>query len=134
MSTKCFSKSPEVSSWSLYEPLLTVSVNLITYYLPNVLQNEVGLSDFLSRLIAACNGTEYFLASWIAVFTIEKIGRRKLMLFGAAGMSGCMVILAITASIANAPSGIASTVFLFGFNTFFASKFCNVLDRSLEYR
>ena len=95
-------------------------INLITYYIPTILQGQVGLSDFLSRLIAACNGTEYFAASWIAVFTIEKFGRRQLMLFGAAGMSGSMVILAITDSIGTANSGIASTIFLFIFNTFFA--------------
>lgn len=34
---------------------------------------------------------EYFLASWIAVFTIEKFGRRQLMMFGATGMSFSMV-------------------------------------------
>lgn len=34
---------------------------------------------------------EFFLVSWIAVFTIEKFGRRKLMMFGAAGMSFSMV-------------------------------------------
>ncbi|KAJ9656822.1 hypothetical protein H2198_004710 [Neophaeococcomyces mojaviensis] len=95
-------------------------INLITYYIPNVLQNEVGLSPFLAKLIAACNGTEYFMASWIAVFTIEKVGRRKLMLFGAAGMSICMIILAITDSIGSSQSGIAETVFLFLFNTCFA--------------
>ena len=60
-------------------------INLITYYIPNVLEDIVGLSPFNSKLIAACNGTQYFMASWIAVFTIEKVGRRKLMLFGAAG-------------------------------------------------
>lgn len=47
------------------------------YYVPIVLQEQVGLSAFLARLIAACNGTEYFMASWIAVFTIERFGRRK---------------------------------------------------------
>lgn len=35
------------------------------------------------------------MASWIAVFTIEKFGRRSLMLFGAAGMSFSMVMLAV---------------------------------------
>ena len=35
---------------------------------------------------------EYFLASWIAVFTIEKFGRRQLMLFGAAGQSFSMIM------------------------------------------
>lgn len=84
------------------------------------MQTQVGLTELQSKLIAACNGTEYFMASWIAVFTIEKIGRRKLMLFGAAGMSICMIVLAVTQSIGSTSSGIAETVFLFGFNTCFA--------------
>lgn len=52
-----------------------------------IFENSIGLSSFLSRLLAACNGTEYFLASFIAIFTIEKFGRRKLMIFGAAGQA-----------------------------------------------
>lgn len=103
-------------------------INLITYYIPTILQNQVKLGNTLSRLIAAVNGTEYFLASWIAVFTIERFGRRSLMIFGAAGMSVSMVVLAITDSIGEAnvnnnkgsQAGIGSTVFLFVFNTFFA--------------
>lgn len=62
-------------------------INIITYYAATVFQNSIGLSPFLSRLLAACNGTEYFLASFIAIFTIEKFGRRKLMLFGATGQA-----------------------------------------------
>ena len=95
-------------------------INLITYYIPTVLENQVGIQGTLSRIISGANGTEYFLASWIAVFTIEKVGRRSLMLFGAAGMSISMVILAITASIGGAKAGIATVVFLFVFNTVFA--------------
>lgn len=105
-------------------------INLITYYIPTILENQVGLSGTKSRLISACNGTEYFLASWVAVFTVEKFGRRTLMLFGAAGMSLSMVILAIVDSISSKPenlgtpvatkAGIAQAAFLFVFNTFFA--------------
>lgn len=103
-------------------------INLITYYIPTIIEDQIGLTGELSRLIAACNGTEYFAASWVAVFTIEKFGRRTLMLFGAVGMSLSMVILAITDSISAAnkgnstgvAAGIAQTVFLFVFNTFFA--------------
>ena len=69
-------------------------INLITYYAATIYQNEIGLTGFVSRILAACNGTEYFLASWIAVFIIEKVGRRKLMIFGAAGQSASMIILA----------------------------------------
>ncbi|KAJ5888998.1 hypothetical protein N7495_009039 [Penicillium taxi] len=102
-------------------------INLITYYIPTLLQNQIGLSATMSRLISACNGTEYFLASWVAVFTVERFGRRSLMIFGAVGMSLSMVILAITDKISSSndgpvgtQAGIAQTVFLFVFNTFFA--------------
>jgi sugar porter (SP) family MFS transporter len=103
-------------------------INLITYYIPTLLEGQVGLSPTLSRLISAINGTEYFAASWVAVFTVEKFGRRSLMIFGAVGMSLSMVVLAVTDNISAAHpktdlgtrAGIAQTVFLFVFNTFFA--------------
>ncbi|KAL8828921.1 MAG: hypothetical protein Q9191_002312 [Dirinaria sp. TL-2023a] len=95
-------------------------INLITYYAATIYQNEIGLSGFTSRILAAANGTEYFLASWIAVFTIEKFGRRQLMLFGAAGQSFSMIILAIMDSIGGKGPGIVAALFLFIFNSFFA--------------
>jgi MFS family permease len=61
------------------------------------------------------------MASWIAIFTIEKFGRRPLMIFGAAGMSVSMAVLAATtSSFGNSSMGLAATVFLFVFNSFFA--------------
>lgn len=95
-------------------------INLITYYIPTLLEDQVGLDKVVSRLISACNGTEYFLASLISIFVIEKFGRRQLMLFGAAGMSLSMVALAVTSSIDSTQSKIACCVFLFVFNSFFA--------------
>ncbi|KAJ6096926.1 hypothetical protein N7486_007672 [Penicillium sp. IBT 16267x] len=102
-------------------------INLITYYIPTILEDQIGLTGTVSRLIAACNGTEYFAASWVAVFTIEKFGRRTLMIFGAVGMSLSMAVLAIAEAIAVESTGhrktsasIAQVVFLFVFNTFFA--------------
>ena len=95
-------------------------INLITYYAATIYRNELHLTSFISRILAAGNGTEYFLASWIAVFTIEKIGRRPLMLFGAAGMSFSMAVLAGTNSKPGTATGIVAATFLFIFNTFFA--------------
>ncbi len=96
-------------------------INLITYYAAKI-YSELGLSSFLSRLLAALNGTEYFIASWPAVFLVERVGRRKLMLFGAAGQAGTMAILAGVNSQKDVNDGykIAGVVFLFVFNTFFA--------------
>jgi MFS family permease len=94
-------------------------INLITYYIPKLLEN-LKMGTVNSRLISACNGTEYFLASWVAVFTIEIFGRRTLMLFGAVGMSISMAILAITDSLGTMAGNTACTVFMFVFNTCFA--------------
>lgn len=72
------------------------------------------------------------MASWIPVWCIDKIGRRKLMLFGSLGMSASMAILCGTVYAATPPdvgpkpglgnsgAGICAAVFLFVFNTFFA--------------
>jgi sugar porter (SP) family MFS transporter len=96
-------------------------INLITYYAATIYQNSIHLSGLVSRILAACNGTEYFIASWLPVFICEKVGRRPLMLVGAAGMSLSMAVLAITTSFQNETGpGIAAAVFLFVFNTFFA--------------
>ena len=95
-------------------------INLITYYAATIYQQEIKLSPSISRILAAANGTEYFLASWIAVFTIEKFGRRQLMLFGAAGMSFSMIILAVMTKIGGTGPGIVAALFLFIFNSFFA--------------
>nr|POE56262.1 sugar transporter stl1 [Quercus suber] len=96
-------------------------INLITYYAATIYQGSIGLSPDLSRLLAALNGTEYFLASWVAVFTVEKFGRRPLMLFGAVGMSVSMCFLAgLTSKKNDTGLGIGAAVFLFVFNSFFA--------------
>ena len=95
-------------------------INLITYYAATIYES-IGMDGLTSRILAACNGTEYFLASLIPIFIIEKVGRRPLMLIGAAGMSISMIVLAITTSFeGDTKPGIAAAVFLFVFNTFFA--------------
>ncbi|KAI5777944.1 sugar transporter family protein [Geopyxis carbonaria] len=95
-------------------------INLITYYAATIYEQYLHLPPLTSRLLAAANGTEYFLASWIAVFVIERVGRRRLMLFGAAGMAASMAVLAATASVGGTGPGIVAAAFLFIFNTFFA--------------
>lgn len=94
-------------------------INLITYY-ATLLFQRLGMSDVKSRIIAACNATEYFLASLVAIFIIDRIGRRKLMLFGATGQCITMVLLAILGSINNGGARVVSAVLLFVFNSFFA--------------
>ncbi|KAK1849661.1 sugar transporter stl1 [Colletotrichum chrysophilum] len=94
-------------------------INLITYYAA-VIYSGLGMSRFMSHLLAALNGTEYFIASWPAVFLVERVGRRKLMLFGAVGQAVTMAVLAGVNSRDTFPFQVTGIVFLFVFNTFFA--------------
>ncbi|POS75910.1 sugar transporter STL1 [Diaporthe helianthi] len=73
-------------------------INLITYYAPVIFQQSVGLTHNISMLLAGFNGVAYFLSSLIPIWIIDRLGRRKLMLFAAAGQGCCMAILAGTVS------------------------------------
>ncbi|KAI0033759.1 general substrate transporter [Vararia minispora EC-137] len=97
-------------------------INLITYY-ATLLFQRLGLSDTNSRIIAACNGTEYFLASIIGIYLIDRVGRRPLMLVCAAGQCVTMVLLAVLGSVNNSATQVVSAVLLFVFNSFFAVGF-----------
>jgi hypothetical protein len=105
-------------------------INLVTYYATYIFENSLGFNPNLSRLISACNGTEYFLASLLSIPAIDRYGRRALMFFGAIGMSISMAVLAGTISTGTpdpetgAPVledrfGITAVVMLFAFNSFF---------------
>ncbi|GAB1217460.1 hypothetical protein ATERTT37_006699 [Aspergillus terreus] len=97
-------------------------INLITYiqYAPVIFQQSVGLPHNTSLLLAGFNGVAYFLSSLIPIWIIDRLGRRKLMLFAAAGQCACMAILAGTVSDGSKAAGIVATVMLFLFNFFFA--------------
>ena len=96
-------------------------VNLVTQYLAIMFMQQYGYAGWAARLIAACAGTEYFLASIVPVIGIDRFwGRRSLMMFGASGMSISMIILTIMLYLNNTAGNIVSTVFLFVYCTFFA--------------
>ncbi|OWZ61131.1 hypothetical protein AYX14_06409 [Cryptococcus neoformans] len=95
-------------------------INLITYYAPVIFEQSVGLSRDISLLMSGFNGIAYFLSSLIPIWTIDRIGRRKLMLFAAIGQCACMAILAGTTSVSFKGTGIVAATMLFLFNFFFA--------------
>ncbi|CAD1812068.1 Sugar (and other) transporter family protein [Candida parapsilosis] len=107
-------------------------INLITYYAGTIFQNYLHMSPFNSRILAACNGTEYFLASLFGILFIERVGRRRLLFWGAVGQSLAMVALTVAAwksQVAfdtggnSTPPGVAAAVFLFVFNSVFGMSY-----------
>ncbi|KAF9040276.1 general substrate transporter [Hymenopellis radicata] len=96
-------------------------INLITYYAPVIFQKSVGMSRDMSLLLSGFNGLAYFLSSLVPIPLIERLGRRKLMLFGATGQCICMVLLAaMTQDTGNKAKGLVAAVCLFLFNFFFS--------------
>ncbi|KAI3000832.1 transcriptional regulator family: Fungal Specific TF [Aspergillus niger] len=94
-------------------------VNLITYYNTVIFEDSVGMSHNLALLMAGFNGVAYFASTFVPIWAIDRLGRRKLMLFAAAGQCACMAILAGTVYDGSHASGIVATVMLFLFNFFF---------------
>ena len=63
--------------------------------LPTVLTKSVGLDTQLARLLAACNSVSYLLFSLIAIPYVEVWGRRKLLMYAAAGQCFCYLMITV---------------------------------------
>jgi MFS family permease len=71
-------------------------------------------------LLAGFNGIAYFISSLVPIWCLDRLGRRKMMLFACAGQGICMAILAGTVANGSKGCGLVAIVMLFLFNFFFA--------------
>lgn len=94
--------------------------NLVSVYAPILFQQNLGLSPELSRILSGGALTWKFLSSFIAFFTIDRLGRRAVFMISGFGMACCMVSLAITTSFPKDNKGaqIAAGCFIYLYNTF----------------
>lgn len=99
-------------------------VNAISFYVGPIFELDLGLSGRIASILAASLFTWQTLCSLIAVYTIDRLGRRKLMLFSATGMGCCMAIAAATVSYPDNRAAITvGGVCLFMFSFFFPIGF-----------
>ncbi|KAI9732885.1 MAG: hypothetical protein M1834_003825 [Cirrosporium novae-zelandiae] len=101
-------------------------INVTSYYLPTVLIQSVGLSNTMARLLAACNSVSYLLFSLIGIPNVERWGRRKMMMYAAAGQSACYLIITVLIHFNEKPGyphqqevASASIAFFFLYYVFF---------------
>jgi sugar porter (SP) family MFS transporter len=98
-----------------------IGINAIIYYAPTIFSNA-GLGNAASILGTLGIGIVNVLMTLVAIFTIDKIGRKKLMLWGNVGMTVSLIVLAwvIFAGL-TASNAWITVIFLGIFIVFFAA-------------
>jgi len=96
-------------------------INVITYYAASIYQEQIHLSPLVSRILAGVTSTVYFFSAFPTYFTIERFGRRTLLMTGSAGMAISMAVMAGALSQNTTAAGLAATTFIFVYNFFFAN-------------
>ena len=91
-------------------------INSLAPYSSLILSNYLGLNATDSRVVSACLFTFQALCSPIGVFTVDRFGRRKLLMFGATGMGVSMAVVAGLVSQTQNESALeAAIAFIFIF-------------------
>jgi hypothetical protein len=94
-------------------------INVCNTYVIVILTNQLGLSAEMSYLMAGVNGTQYFLFTLLAIVFIERVGRRRMLMFSATGQSICFFMLPFLLRNPSKPAQGVSVACIFLFNTFF---------------
>jgi MFS family permease len=77
-----------------------MGIDILVYYL-TLIFTQVGLSSFMSSLLAAIALTIQWVGSLVCIVTIERIGRRNIMLMTASVQTVCMLIFVVLNAIPN---------------------------------
>lgn len=108
-------------------------INVTSYYLPTVLIKSVGFSNKMARLLAACNSVSYLIFSTIGIPNVERWGRRKMIMYAAAGQCFCYLIITVLLRFNEKPGyahkdevASASVAFFFLYYVFFGIGFQGV--------
>ncbi|KAK7439071.1 hypothetical protein VKT23_017777 [Stygiomarasmius scandens] len=97
--------------------------NMINYLAPIVYQNTMGLSRNLSLILGGFTSVTYMFASFIPLWTVDRFGRRPLLMISAAGLSTCFIIAAILLSTGSKPAAFGATAMVFIFQIFLGIGF-----------
>lgn len=79
---------------------LLTGINLSVYY-STVIFSQLGLSLFTAQLLAAIMNTLFAAGTVPLVFTIERVGRRAVMLWSAVALTICMIVFVAMIGLPN---------------------------------
>ncbi|RDW67035.1 general substrate transporter-2 [Coleophoma crateriformis] len=97
-------------------------INLVVYYIPSVLVQNVGMSAQLAQILGGCINMMFMFGSLIPTFFLDRMGRRKTMFWGCAGLGISMMMISILLSIKRASTASASVAFFFTYMLIFGAS------------
>lgn len=101
-------------------------INTVGYYLPVILEENLGMAQELARIVAGCGSCFYLIVSLLPIWFIDKVGRRPAMIWGAAALALVNVMLCVGFNIPGT-GGVALIIAMyFLYYAAFALSFLNV--------
>jgi hypothetical protein len=107
--------------------LTCIGINMMVYYSTLIFSN-LGYSAFLSGLLAAVMNTLLAIGTFFLPPTIERFGRRPILLWSAVGCTVCMLIFVIMICLPNqtVATGWTAVAFVILYNAFFGYGYAGV--------
>ncbi|CAL5873598.1 uncharacterized protein PFLUO_LOCUS7879 [Penicillium psychrofluorescens] len=89
-------------------------VNIVTFYSTQIFEDHLGYAATEARIFSGCIQIWQFLCAGLSVILVDKIGRRRLLMAGAAGMCVAQTALCgLMSDLTNKAAGEAAIFFYF---------------------
>lgn len=85
-------------------------INALGFYLPTLLQGDVGYDQQMSRLITAISSTVYVFCSFVCLLMIDRFGRRKMMMYSPILMGFCHIVACICLAVGESDHSMAQVM------------------------
>ncbi|KNG80717.1 putative MFS sugar transporter [Aspergillus nomiae NRRL 13137] len=101
--------------------LQLTGINAITYYAPTIYSKQLGFPPRQAFVLAAASQAVFIIGSFVCAYTVDRFGRRKLLLSSSIGLTICMACLTGVVSNPNNDAALRSGVFFLYLFYFVAS-------------
>lgn len=72
-----------------------VGINLVVYYMPTVLVENVGMDPKTAQLVAGFVEVMFPIGNTLPALALDRMGRKRTMMVGCAILSGCMLCISV---------------------------------------
>ncbi|KAF9634282.1 hypothetical protein BFW01_g5177 [Lasiodiplodia theobromae] len=106
-------------------------VNVIAYYLPVVLVRSFGMSDRMALILSAVDAMSLMFWGAVAVLLIDRVGRRRLMMWGVGASGVCFAVVAAGLRYGgpgstNRGMSVLAVVFIFLYYVFYGMSMLSI--------